>query len=138
MHATICIDNEMPTALRYTGIHYKDTQDLTLKELTLFIERDLYTYLKNSEILEPSFSVSFVQHHGISQIRVSITIFYQKSIQALRPHIDSILWAYNQQIFLLNGGKLKGLPPRFQFHVNIIGRDEDELNITSSVESEGL
>ena len=138
MHATVCIDNEMPNALRCTGIHYKGTRDLNLKELTLFIERDLYTYLKKSETLEPSFSVALVQNHGVSQIRVSVTVLYQKSIQSLKSHIDNILWSYNQQIFLQDGGKLKALPPRFQFLVNITGRDEDELNVTAAVESEGL
>ena len=116
------VKNDMPASIRCTGIHYKETQDLSVKQLALFIERDLHQYLKRIPVLEPSFTLSVIKRDGFAEIRVSITILYQNAVMPLFQRIENLLWSYNEQLFTQKDGRLQALPPRFQFKIEVIGR----------------
>ncbi len=124
MTAFIRIENEMPTSLTCRGVYFEETQSISTKELVLFIERDLYLLFKNIPCLNAHISVSLIEKLGVSQIRVEAGITPPNSKRTVQTHIEKILWAYNQQTFVQNHGRLKALPPRFLFRVDVFHESE--------------
>ncbi len=128
LKTTVVIENEMPATLRCTGINYKDTENLTLEQLALFIERDIHSYLKHMPVLEPTFSLSVIKQDTFSQLRISISISYANAADPLLQRIEDLLWSYNDQVFTQKNGRLHPLPPRFQYLIDIVGRDDELLS----------
>lgn len=119
MRTTVQIENELPIALRVTGRHYAETKDLNMREVSLFIERDIFCYLKKLTLLETRHSVMLLKHEDKSQIYVSINVDQEQAAEPLRKQIENLLWAYNQQIFVPKKGVLQACHPRFSFQIDV-------------------
>ena len=113
------IENELPHSIVFKGIHFKETRDLTMKQIALFIERDIFQLLKHSDNPENSVALSVIDHQGTSQIRVSITVGHQHEADRLRSQIEQMMWVYNHQTFIHERGQFRALPSRYQFHIEI-------------------
>jgi hypothetical protein len=119
MPSTVQIESELPIALRVTGNHYAETRDLNMKEVVLFIERDLFCYLKNLTILETRHSVMLLKHDERFQVCVAVHSSQTNASQALHDRIENLLWAYNQQVFIPKKGILQACHPRFSFQIDV-------------------
>lgn len=125
MNAFIRIENEMPASITCRGIYFEETESISMQELILFIERDLYLFFRNIPCLNAHISVSLVERLGMPQIRVGVGIAPQNSKQAVQTHIEKILWAYNQQTLLQDHGRLKALASRFLFRIDVFHEAEE-------------
>lgn len=123
MQSSVVIQNEMPLQILCTGTNFDETRTLNFRELSLFIERDIYTHVSRFEPTATEITVSLVEHDGLKQFRVKATVKDPVLIPCLQLDLENILWSYNQQILVQNAGKLRPSSSRFQFHVEVTSNE---------------
>lgn len=116
---SVYIENDLPAAFRITGIHYRETKELSVNSLSLFIERDLRQFLKPFHVFNPSYEISLLCHQGRAQIRIAVDVDHSAATQSLQQGIESLLWSYNYQLFTQQDGRAKAQKPRFEYRVKI-------------------
>ncbi len=119
MTQAVHIENQFPQELTLKGTSYNDTKDLCLKELSLFIERDIYHYLKCYDYLEPKCTLSLLRQNKADQIRLSVSINQTDAIPLILCGLEKILWAFNQQTLVQRNGSMVPLQPRFTYALQV-------------------
>ncbi len=119
MTQLVQIENQLPQELTLKGLNYNDTKDLCLKELSLFIERDIYHYLKGYDFLEPTFTVAVLRHKKTNEIRVSVSINQTDAIPVIICGLEKILWSFNQQTLVQKNGSMVPLQSRFIYALEV-------------------
>ena len=129
MKSSVHIENDFPTAFRCIGNRYRETSDVPMNDLLIYIDLSLHTFLREIPVLNPTYELSLMRKQGIFDVRVAIEIECANAAIPLRPRIENLLWAFNQQVFTQRNGKAVAHPPRFEFHIEIKGRDTRETVI---------
>ena len=119
MTEVVQIENKFPQELSLKGLNYNDTKDLCLKELSLFVERDIYHYLKRYGFLEPKCTLSLLRQNKTDQIRVSVSINQTDAIPVILCGLEKILWSFNQQTLVQRGGSIVPLQSRFTYELEV-------------------
>ncbi|MBI2603774.1 MAG: hypothetical protein HYW48_12045 [Deltaproteobacteria bacterium] len=117
MKHLIQIDNRLPESLTCQGVRYPQTKDLSMKELVLFLERDLFQLKKRFSEHRPEFFPSLIQQQGHKQIRVEISANNCDIADRLCNEVEAILWSYNQQTMLASNGSLHPSHSRFTYRL---------------------
>ena len=119
MLGAVTIVNRLPTSVIFEGKNYKLTADLSLKEVLLFIERDLFQLRKRFSELRPKFALSLLKvNSGIPQIRIGVVFHDSGDVKALQREVEDILWSYNHQELIGCHGNLVPALPRFRYHID--------------------
>lgn len=119
MLGAVTIVNRFPDSIVCEGRHYHDTKDLSLSDVLLFIERDLFQIAKRFLDLRPRFALSLLKaSHGVPQIRIGVSICASDNAQTLQKQIETILWSYNYQRLTACRGYLRPNAPRFRYHID--------------------
>lgn len=110
------IKNDLPVQVVCEGINFSETRDLSFRDLSLFIERDLFTLNKS---IGGDFTLTLVSEGGAKQFRVQGRLTTEKQIPPTRKRIESILWSYNRQKLLAKGGELYPQESRFTYSIDL-------------------
>ena len=146
--------NERSKFVSYEGLNYSITKDMSLKELLLFIDRDIYLAVENSELpcLKRKFQVSKMQgqgcilatisevqtdnfyniklhslsHSGLASTFCDKGTFRRKLCDYIKQKIEQILWSYNRtKISSDASNKL-----RFKYRVQVKLEHIDQPNLS--------
>lgn len=117
MNRNILVENEMPSFLQCKGSNYEDTKRLSMKEVSLFIERDIHFELKKHQESRVQFSMCLIKKDTHIAVRVNVPITENTMRNTLKKKLENILWSYNYQHFIQKNGQLFPEPSRFQFYV---------------------
>lgn len=98
------------------GTNFKDTKNLSLKELCLFIDRDLFLALK--ELSGASCYLTSILREGLSQIRVLVRLEDKDLRDSVEKKIEKILWSYNSVQLTIQNFNMLAHSPRFEFNVD--------------------
>ena len=110
---------DMPHGFQIFGRHYKETKNLSLKDVVLFIDRDLHLVLKRMPGEMPEISITLLSREGIADIQLQMVVSNKNILELVRQKTEEVLWDYNEQLFTAKNGRLVPQEPRFQFHVEI-------------------
>ncbi|MFK7823627.1 MAG: hypothetical protein AB8G05_05695 [Oligoflexales bacterium] len=116
------IKNDIPVSVTCKGINYEDTKDLSLGQLSMFIDRDLFRLRR--VFPESNFFISAVQNGDQKQMRVEATANSSSEAIKLKNKIEQILWSYNQQVLIAKCGRLIPTRTRFTYRVDIKSPDK--------------
>lgn len=123
MISSVLVENELPAFLQCKGKHHDETTKLTLQQLVLFMERDIHCYLKNLNVLAPTFTIGIAEEGGSPFIKIDLELASINASAPLVQRIEDILWAYNSQTLSMLNGEITPHPPRFRYHLTITSRD---------------
>ena len=107
-----CIVSKDEMSIAYEGLIYQATKYLSLRELLLFINRDIYISVKNDELPKLTVKLDVSKKRGKGFILVTISgteagkYLHKKSVflHVVRK-IEKILWQYNRfQTFVKSHG----------------------------------
>ncbi|MFK7827877.1 MAG: hypothetical protein AB8G05_27260 [Oligoflexales bacterium] len=115
-HQYVKIENDIPVSVTCKGIHYEETKDLSLVQLSMFIDRDLFKLRRTFP--ESMFSLSAVLVSEQQQLRVEATANTSEA-KKLKNKIEQILWSYNQQVLIAKCGSLIPKRTRFTYKIDI-------------------
>ena len=115
------IQNDLPVQVVCEGVHFSETSGLSFKDLSLFVERDLFTLAKS---VGGEFSVTLVSESGSYQFRIDGKLTTAKKREAVRKRIESILWSYNRQKLIAKGGELYPQESRFTYSIELASETE--------------
>ncbi|NRA46046.1 MAG: hypothetical protein HRU09_13930 [Oligoflexales bacterium] len=113
----VSIENDIPVSVTCKGIYYEETKSLSLAQLSMFIDRDLFRLRRSFP--ESSFYLSVVLIRDQKQLRVEATAINISESQKLKKRIEQILWSYNQQVLIAKCGRLIPTRTRFTYRVEI-------------------
>jgi hypothetical protein len=129
----ISIREQIPMKINCTGVNYEDTHKLSVKELLLFIERDLRCLsLENGQIF--SLITVRLQENKFGQIpkiEVKVSGDDHAAYWALLEDLEGILWSYNKQIFYQNAGSLNKVYHRFDYQIHFEKNKSGQLEQAS-------
>ena len=114
----VTIVSDLPRVVLCSGKNFFETKKMSIKQLLLFIDRDIRLYLSQF----PSFAIKDLDCRLDRHIPDHYLIGFSAPEAAstiLTAGIESILWSYNHQIFKQEGGRLVPESPRFTYQIGI-------------------
>ena len=114
------IQNDLPVQVVCEGVQFGETSGLSFKDLSLFVERDLFTLAKS---VGGEFSVTLVSENGSNQFRIAGRLPTEKKTEAVRKRIEAILWSYNRQKLFAKGGVLYPQSSRFTYSIELVASE---------------
>ncbi|MBK25411.1 MAG: hypothetical protein CME70_15560 [Halobacteriovorax sp.] len=125
--------SNIPSEITCVGTQYEDTKELSLGELTLFIESKLMEL--SNEYYETSikFAIQLTESDFTKEKKYLVLITAKDFIDYLHlsNQVEEILWSFNKQVFHQNGGRFFSHYVRFSYLLKKNIEDNTELRKVS-------
>ena len=114
------IKDQYPLRFTCTGENFENTKSLTLPELILYLEKDFRKLEKENHWLELSIDLSIKKnsHLECDLIEVFISTKRLSSFKVILNDIEKIIWGYNKQILVQNGGRFYSEYNRLEYIIH--------------------
>jgi hypothetical protein len=133
MRTVVQIRNNLPLSVSCEGIYFKETKNLSMNELMLFFDRDLFQLRKKYP--RCTFSISLLSRRGLQQVRIEALLENSLNKACLSEKLEHLLWAYNNQYLHAKNGCLVPSSSRFTYKIDV---SYQEVNQRLSMIAGGL
>ena len=122
-------NKKSPLSITCTGRNYEVSKKLSMGDVFLFVERDLSALENENYGLGISFSIKLIKESVSKRPKIEVLVTSKKmsSYLLLKQEIEEVLWSYNKQVLIEDGGQFYTLFSRFEYLIKFVSKDANVL-----------